>query len=94
MRTPDKLSFTEYKLEYKHGPREGQPRQPCHDEWKDGSGYNNQTGTYYHRHQAKSQITRTRKWLERHGFTNIEFRVLSREVTRTEWAEVDLDASS
>jgi hypothetical protein len=89
MRTTDKLQFTEYTLQVRHGPRHAE-QGPMGD-WKDATGYNNLTGTYNHLHQMKAQITRTRKSLER-WYQQVEFRALARQVTRTEWSEVDLHA--
>lgn len=89
MKTPDKLSFTEFKVEYRHGPRHGSTGPTT--EWQDASGYNNQTGTYYQAHQVRAQITRTRRRLE-HLYHDVEFRVLTREVVRTEWQDSGFNA--
>lgn len=73
------LQSAEYSLEVRYVNREGILR-----DWHDASGYNNLTSTYTSMRPIKGQITRTKRWLER-WYTDIQFRVLSRQVTRTEW---------
>lgn len=85
MKTTDKHEFTEYTLKHRydihHGSNDGEKTG-----WMDGTGWNNTTRTYNHLSQVRAQITRSRRYLERH-YTGVEFRVLSRRVTRTDWAE-------
>jgi hypothetical protein len=83
VRTTEKLQFTEYTLEAKYTDRKGQVR-----DWHDASGYNNPTGTYNHMSAVRSQMNRMHNYRTRH-FTDVEFRILSREVTRTEWKVTD-----
>lgn len=89
MKTTDKLEFTEYTLEYRHGPRGG--GEGPMSEWQDGSGHNNLTGTYNHVSQIKARIARLTQTFA-YWFPPLEFKVFERKVVRTEWSEVELDA--
>lgn len=90
MKTRDKLQFTEYTLEYRYDKVHGSPSDGKTG-WIDGSGYNNSYSTYNHMTSVQSQrsrlIRRLGKW-----YTGVEFRILRREVTRTEWEELDVGA--
>lgn len=89
MREIEKLQATEYALKYRHGPRKGEPSHPRDQVWRDGSGFNNPDSVYHHLKSVNVQISRLRGRLQRQGYTNIEFLILTREVTRTEWRQLD-----
>lgn len=91
-RTTEKLEFTEYRIEYRYGPRIPEAYNSRHDEWQDASGFNNPTSTDNHLPLAHAQITRMRRKLVHYRYTGVEFRILSRRVTRTEWKQVNVDA--
>lgn len=85
MRYIDKNESTEYTLEYREVLKNGN-----WGSWKDGSGFNNMNGVYHDPVAVRTQKTRLSGRMEDRGVVH-EFRVLSRQVTRTAWKVVPFD---
>jgi hypothetical protein len=88
MRTRDKLQSTEYTLEYRYDFVHGKP-SAGKTGWINGSGYRNTHSTYNHLSAVQAQKSRLIRQLDK-WYTGVEFRVSKREVTRTEWEELDV----
>lgn len=76
----------EYRLEYRYDRVHGKP-SAGKTGWLDGSGHNNSHSTYNRLTSVQAQKTRLERKLDK-WYTGVEFRISSREVTRTEWKEV------